>query len=161
MRLQPAEAPGRADPGAAAPKTGGDAPASATRTGEGATEPRPSDTGGSPGGFGGLAMLVPFVILFGFIFMMSRSEKKKRGELESKLKKGDRVVTRSGIAGKLTEVSGDRVRVEIAPGVNVQMVKSAIEGLDPGDTGGKAVAPASSKAPSKDAQDAKDSKKKK
>ena len=51
-------------------------------------------------------------------------------ELESKLKKGDRVVTQSGIIGKLIEVSDRTVRAEIAPGVNVTMLKSAVQGIE-------------------------------
>jgi len=89
--------------------------------------------GGSSGGMGTLIMLAPIIILVGMMFLLNRSEKKKRRTLEDKLKKGDRVVTRSGITGKLVELSDRTVRVEIAPGVNVTMVKTAIEGLDQAD----------------------------
>ena len=74
-------------------------------------------------------ILLPLVLI-GVMWFMTRSEKKRRNEMEEKLKKGDRVLTRSGIAGKLLEVGESKVRVEIAPGVNVTMVKQAIEGLD-------------------------------
>ena len=77
-----------------------------------------------------MTMMLPILILVGFMFFMSRSEKKKRTALESKLKKGDRVITRSGIIGKLLEVGDRTVRAEIAPGVNVTMLKVAIEGLE-------------------------------
>jgi len=82
---------------------------------------------------GSMTMILPIVILFGFLFFMSRSEKKKRAVLESTLKKGDRVVTRSGIIGKLLEVGDRTVRAEIAPGVNVTMLKVAVEGLESSD----------------------------
>lgn len=77
-----------------------------------------------------MALVLPFLLLFGLLFLMNRGEKKKRAALESKLKRGDRVVTRSGIKGKLIEVAETTVKVEIAPGVNVMMVKAAVEGLD-------------------------------
>ena len=86
----------------------------------------------------GMVMLVP-ILLFGVILLMQRGDKKRRVELEDKLKKGDRVITRSGITGKVIEVSERTIRLEIAPGVNVTMVKNAVEGLDTGDdvkTGG-------------------------
>lgn len=97
----------------------------------------------------GFMLFLPLV-LFGIIILMNRGEKKRRTQLEEKLKKGDRVVTRSGITGKLIEVGERTVRVEIAAGVNVTMVKTAIEGLDTGDD--------KAKPAGKDAKDAKDGK---
>ncbi len=123
MMLQPANAPGRAAQGAppaahaatAAPGDGAEAP-------EGA--PSPS------GGFGGMGMMLLLpLLLFGVIFLMNRGDKKKRAAVEDKLKRGDRVVTRAGFVGKLLEVGEREARIELAPGVNVQMMKSAIEGL--------------------------------
>ena len=51
--------------------------------------------------------------------------------MESKLKKGDRVVTQSGLVGKLVEtVEGRHAKIEIAPGVKVTILRSSIAGLD-------------------------------
>jgi len=61
---------------------------------------------------------------------MNRSQTKKQQKLESNLKKGDRVLTNSGLIGRIAEMGERTVKIEIAPGVNVQMVKSAIQGLD-------------------------------
>ncbi len=94
--------------------------------------------------FGGLAL--PFLrgparlaavvavplLLVGLMWFMNRGEKKRRAELEEKLKKGDRVLTRSGIVGKVLELGDSKVKIEIAPGVNVTMTKQSIEGLDEG-----------------------------
>jgi len=52
-----------------------------------------------------------------------------RKQIESNLKVGDRVVTRSGLVGRIVDL-GERAKIEIAPGVTVQMLKTAIEGLD-------------------------------
>jgi len=81
-----------------------------------------------------MALVLPFLLLFGLLFLMNRGEKKKRTTFESKLKRGDRVITRSGIKGKLLEVTDTGIKVEIAPGVPVLMVKGAVESLDPGQT---------------------------
>jgi preprotein translocase subunit YajC len=95
-----------------------------------------------------LLMLMAFLPVIIFMFFTSRSQQKKQKELEAKLKKGDRVVTQSGLVGKLVETTeGRHVKIEIAPGVKVTMLRSAITGLDTDDAGpAKAeAAPASDK----------------
>ncbi len=92
--------------------------------------------GGGAGPFGGgitpmLIMVLPILL----IFMTMRGQTKKQKQIESSLKTGDMVVTQSGLIGKVTEFLGEtRVKVEIAPGVTVRMLKSAISGVDGGDT---------------------------
>jgi preprotein translocase subunit YajC len=55
--------------------------------------------------------------------------------MEAKLKKGDRVVTQSGLVGKLVDPpEGRHARIEIAPGVKVQVLRTSIAGLDAEDT---------------------------
>ena len=87
---------------------------------------------GPPGGGSTtLLMMLLFVPLIAFMFFSSRSQQKKQKDMESKLKKGDRVVTQSGLIGKLVEpVEGRHARIEIAPGVKVQILRSSIAGLD-------------------------------
>lgn len=65
---------------------------------------------------------------------MTRSQNKKQKDLESSLKTGDRVITNSGIAGRIVDMGERYIKVEIAPGVNVQMVKSAIQGHEAAET---------------------------
>jgi preprotein translocase subunit YajC len=77
-----------------------------------------------------LIMALPILL----IFMTMRGQTKKQRQVESSLKTGDTVITQSGLIGKVTEMIGEtRVKVEIAPGVNVKMLKSAISGVDGGD----------------------------
>lgn len=91
-----------------------------------------------------LLLALPLVLLF----FMTRNQSKKQKELESSLKVGDRVVTQAGFIGKIMEMNERTAKVEIAPGVSVQMLKSAIQGPEP---------TADSKAPaSKDAEKGKD-----
>ena len=42
------------------------------------------------------------------------------------VKRGDTVVMSTGMVGKVTKVEDTEVQVEIAPGVNVKVVKSAL-----------------------------------
>ncbi|MRG91124.1 preprotein translocase subunit YajC [Polyangium spumosum] len=87
--------------------------------------------GGGGGGqpFGGMTILF-FLLPLLFVFLMTRSQSKKQKELEAALKPGDKVVTQAGLIGKLIEVGDRTVKLEIAPGVNVQVLKTAIQGVD-------------------------------
>lgn len=73
-----------------------------------------------------LIMALPLLL----VILTSRSQSKKQKKIEESLKVGDRVFTRSGLIGKLTEIGDRTTKVEIAPGVTVQMLKTAIEGTD-------------------------------
>jgi preprotein translocase subunit YajC len=77
-----------------------------------------------------LPMLLLFGVLIFFMFWSSRSQQKKQQKLLADLKKGDRVVTQSGLVGKLAEVGDRIVKVEIAPGVKAEMLKSSLVGKD-------------------------------
>ena len=121
--FQPTPAPGREAP---APQPAQPAPA------QGAPPPAGGEGGAAPPGFSPTTLLL-FLLPILLIFFMTRSQSKKQKELESSLKVGDRVVTRSGMVGRIIELNG-RAKVEIAPGVNVVMLRSAIEAVDPGET---------------------------
>lgn len=88
--------------------------------------------GGQPGGMGSmLFMLVAFLPVILLMWFTSRSQQKKQKALEAKLKKGDRVLTQSGLVGKIAELGDARyVKIEVAPGVRVQMLKTAIAGIE-------------------------------
>lgn len=123
-------APKAGSPGVAAP----DAPPAA---GGGSSSP--------PGA--GLISFLPFLMLIPFFFLMFRRNKKE-AEQRSKLKKGDRVVSQSGLVGELMEMDDRFAKVKIAPGTTVQMLTSSISPLE-------ATAAASSDKDLKDLKDAK------
>jgi preprotein translocase subunit YajC len=82
-----------------------------------------------------LLMLMAFLPVIFFMFFSNRSTQKKQKEMESKLKKGDRVVTQAGLVGKLVDpVEGRHAKLEIAPGVKVTILRSSIVGLDAEET---------------------------
>ncbi len=111
--------PGASGPASPAPTQPGTAPA------EG-----PPPGGGMGGGIMPMLIMVLPILL---IFLTMRGQTKKQKQLESNLKTGDTVITQSGLIGKITEMSETRVKVEIAPGVSVKMLKSAISGVDAGE----------------------------
>lgn len=101
-----------------------------------------------------LIMLLPIVL----IFMTMRGQTKKQKQIESSLKTGDTVVAQSGLIGKIVEMNERTVKLEIAPGVNVRMLKSSIQGVDGGDNKPESK---DGKDAAKDAKDGKDAKQEK
>ncbi len=73
------------------------------------------------------------VLLVGMVIFMvvsSRNQSKRQKQLLDGLKVGDKIVSKSGLLGKLDEVSERTVKVEVAPGVKIMMLKASVEGLD-------------------------------
>lgn len=73
---------------------------------------------------------LPFVAIFVmFYFLLIRPQQKKAKEhaaLIAAVKRGDVVVLSSGVIGKVTRVEEAEVNVEIAPSVNIRVVKGMI-----------------------------------
>jgi preprotein translocase subunit YajC len=94
-----------------------------------------ADAGKTPGGLGGmlpmLIMVVPLVLLMVFT---SRSNSKKQGKVLASLQKGDRVITQGGMVGKLIELGDRYAKVEISPGVKIEVLKTGLLGKDDAET---------------------------
>lgn len=73
---------------------------------------------------------LPFIAIFVlFYFLMIRPQQKAakaHRALIDGVKRGDTIVLSSGMIGKVTRVEDAEVNVEIAPSVNVRVVKSTI-----------------------------------
>lgn len=115
----------------------------------GAQEGAPPPAAEPPGGMGMTTILMLALPLL-LLFFMTRNQNKRQKQLEQSLKVGDRVILQSGILGKLVELGEVRGKVEIAPGVSIQILKSAIQGVD----GGEAKPGEAKGAGGKDAKDA-------
>lgn len=81
----------------------------------------------------------PFFLMSGiFYFMLWKPQKKQqqdRQNLLNSLKKGDKIITIGGIYGTITDLSEKTVKVEIAEGVEITMVRSAVSNFqDPNRT---------------------------
>ncbi len=97
-------------------------------------EPVPSAPPPGDVGMGGLPlMLLMFLPLILFMFWQTRSQQKKQEQTIAALKKGDRVVTQSGLIGRLTEVDTRYAKVEIAPGIKATVLRSSLVGRDTED----------------------------
>lgn len=77
-----------------------------------------------------LLVILPMLL---FLIWSSRSQNKKQAAALAALQKGDRVILQSGLIGKLVELGERTAKVEIASGVKVEVLKSAISGKDGGD----------------------------
>ncbi|MGE0741837.1 MAG: preprotein translocase subunit YajC [Hyphomonadaceae bacterium] len=79
---------------------------------------------------GGLIMLAPYLLIFVvFYFLLIRPQqqaRKRHMEMIANLKKNDIVVTSGGMIGKVRSVADDEVRVELAPNVEVRVVRGTI-----------------------------------
>jgi preprotein translocase subunit YajC len=82
-----------------------------------------------------ISMLLPIAgMLLIFYFLMIRPQQKRQKEVQKMLaavKKGDRILTASGLYGTVAGVKDDVVVVQIADNVKVEMVKSAVTGVVP------------------------------
>ena len=73
-----------------------------------------------------LPLVLMFVVLY---FVMIRPQMKKQKEhrtMVEALAKGDEVATAGGLIGKVTKLGDTFLGVEIAPGVEVQVQRSAV-----------------------------------
>lgn len=79
---------------------------------------------------GYLPLIIIFVIFY-FLFIRPQNQKMKaHQELIAGLKRGDKVVTDSGIYGEITKVIDDAsVEVKIAENVTIKVVRNAVSAL--------------------------------
>lgn len=75
-------------------------------------------------------MFVPFIFIFViFYFLIIRPQAKRQKEHQkflTEVKRGDEVITTSGILGRVEGITEQFVTLEIADGVKVKMLRSQI-----------------------------------
>jgi len=76
--------------------------------------------------FGGvIPILLIFVVMFVFMILPQQRKIKKEKEFETNLKVGDKIITKSGFHGKVTELSETTVVIETMSG-KMKIEKTAI-----------------------------------
>ncbi|MEZ6023486.1 MAG: preprotein translocase subunit YajC [Hyphomonadaceae bacterium] len=74
-----------------------------------------------------IAPLALIVVVFYFLLIRPQQQARKRHmEMIAALKKNDVVVTSGGLIGKVKSVQEDEVRLELAPNVDVRVVRGTI-----------------------------------
>ncbi|WP_276978006.1 preprotein translocase subunit YajC [Flavobacterium filum] len=72
-----------------------------------------------------LPFLLMFVVIYFFMIRPQQKRAKQEKEFENNLKVGDRIITKSGIHGKVAELSEGTVVIETMAG-KIKMERSAI-----------------------------------
>jgi preprotein translocase subunit YajC len=73
--------------------------------------------------------VVMVAAIFYFIVLVpSRRQQRKVQEFLENLKENDRIVTTSGIYGQIAKINGDRVQLQVADKVRIEVAKAAIGG---------------------------------
>jgi preprotein translocase subunit YajC len=74
-----------------------------------------------------IAPLILIFVVFYFLLIRPQQQARKRHmEMVAALKKNDIVVTSGGMIGKVKSVAEDEVRVELAPNVDVRVLRHTI-----------------------------------
>ncbi len=83
----------------------------------------------SGGGMGGniVFFLALFAIMYFVLIRPQQKQAKEQQTLMAGLKKGDDVVTSSGLLGKIFAVDDKVISLEISNGVKVRMLKSSVQ----------------------------------
>lgn len=85
-----------------------------------------------------LESVFPFIIIFAvFYFLIIRpqaKQRKKHASLLTQLKKGDQVITASGIYGTIEGLTEKFVTLEVDQGVKLKMLRSQVLGLAKDET---------------------------
>ncbi|MFE7749761.1 preprotein translocase subunit YajC [Streptomyces sp. NPDC057428] len=76
-----------------------------------------------------LVTLLPFIVLIGAMFLMTRSAKKKQqaaAQMRTEMQPGTGVRTIGGMYATVKEIQDDTVLLEVAPGVHAVYAKNSI-----------------------------------
>ena len=86
-------------------------------------------------GMGGILYIVVLVAVFWFLLIRPQQQQaKKRAEMLTALKTGDKVVTIGGICGKVAQITDDKIFVEVSDGVVVEFLRNAISTVETEET---------------------------
>ncbi|MCC7385662.1 MAG: preprotein translocase subunit YajC [Deltaproteobacteria bacterium] len=79
---------------------------------------------------GGLMAFAPYLLMFAIfwvlVFLPMRRERKQHQDLLAALKRGDEVLTQSGLLGTITDIADPLVTLEIAKNVKIRVLRSSI-----------------------------------
>ena len=77
--------------------------------------------------YGSLLFIILLIVVFWLFFIHPQSKKaKEEQKFREGLQKGDKVVTIGGFHGKITEVKETTVMISLAPGMEVEVEKTAL-----------------------------------
>ena len=87
---------------------------------------------------GGMGMMVPMLLILAiFYFMMIRPQQRKEKERQKmieELRAGAKIVFAGGLMGVIQEATEKTFKVEIAPGVAVEVARASVTAVIPPET---------------------------
>ena len=102
------------------------------------TAPAAAPATGAAGMLSSLSGMLPLVLMFVVLyFVMIRPQMRKQKEHRTMIEavaKGDEILTSGGIIGRITRLGEGNISIEISPGVEVQLQRSAISQVLPKGT---------------------------
>ena len=92
------------------------------------------------GGFGMFVPMILIMVMFYFILIRPQVKKQRTHQaLLNKLEKGDMIITRGGLVGKISGMTDSILTVELQEKVRVRVLRSHVDGkYDPSQMGRKA-----------------------
>jgi preprotein translocase subunit YajC len=91
--------------------------------------------GGADAGWTGMLPIVLMFVLLYFMLIRPQSKRAKEHKTMTEgLQKGDEVVAAGGMVGKITKVSDTYISLEIAPQVEINVQRGAVQTLLPKGT---------------------------
>ena len=109
---------------------GGSAPStSSSGGGAGTGTPAGAEGGAAQGGLMGMLfpLLIFILIFYFFIIRPQRKRDKQHNNMIAGINRGDQIVTIGGFLGTVREVRDDTFQIELAEGVRVRILKSAVQ----------------------------------
>ena len=76
-------------------------------------------------------LVIMFVFLYLLLIRPQRQQQRRQQQMLEALKPGDEVITVGGIYGDVTEVQPDRISLQIAEDVEIEVAKRAIANVIP------------------------------
>ncbi len=77
-----------------------------------------------------IAQFVPLILIivvfYVFLILPQQKQRKKHKEFVESLKRGDKIITSSGIYGTIVKVGEKDFTIEIADGVQIKITKSSV-----------------------------------
>ena len=88
----------------------------------------------------GSGFFIVLLVLFGFMYLLlirpQRQQQRRHAEMLKALKPGDEIITAGGIYGDVVDVEPDRVTLEIAEDVHIEVARRAIASVVPEEDAG-------------------------
>lgn len=87
--------------------------------------------GGNMSGMISLLLVVAF--MWFLLIRPQQKQAKKRAEMLTALKVGDEIVTIGGICGVIQQLTDDKIFIEVADGIVIEMLRNSISSIDAGE----------------------------